>query len=199
MAPFIPAPVSVVRAALEAAWAGPCDIVYDLGAGDGRVVVIAARDYCVARAVGVEIDPVLAEAARAYARIYGVADRVEIREEDFFETSLEDATIVYLYLYASLNERLRPRLEEQLRPGARVVTIDFPVPGWTPLYVRRIRDEADLPRAIHVYVIGVSDTRHTRRGARVPGLTRQLEALALCRPGCPPSGAERGGARERGR
>jgi predicted RNA methylase len=84
VAPYIPAPLSVVRAALEAAWVGPCDTVYDLGAGDGRVVVLAVRDFCAARAVGVEIDPFLAEVARAYARQYGVADRLFYSLLSFF-------------------------------------------------------------------------------------------------------------------
>ncbi len=190
VAPYIPAPLSVVRAALEAAWAGPCDVVYDLGSGDGRVVVTAAKRFCVKRAVGVEIDPVLAELARANAVENGVADRVTIVEEDFFKVRLQDATLVYLYLYASINEKLRPRLEEELRPGARVVTVDFPVPGWVPLYVRRLRDEADILRSIHVYIVGLSDTRHSRRGVKLPGLTRELEALLLCKPGCP--GEKRG-------
>ena len=184
-APYIPAPVSVVRAALEAAWVNPCDRVYDLGSGDGRVVVIAARDYCVEKAVGVEIDPVLVEASRAYARMYGVADRVEIVEGDFYSTSIRGASLVYLYLYRSINEALRPKLERELRPGARVVAVDFPVPGWVPLYVRRLRDEADILRSIHVYVIGLSDTRWAALGAELPGVTRELELLAgRCRRRC---------------
>jgi len=191
-APFIPAPLSVVRAALEAAWVGPCDTVYDLGSGDGRVVVLAVRDYCAAKAVGVELDPFLAEVARAYARIYGVSDRVEIREEDFYETSLGDATVVYLYLYASINEQLRPRLEEQLKPGARVVTVDFPVPGWLPLYTRRLQDEAGIVRTVHVYVIGLSDGRHAARGRELGGYTRWLQALSSCPAGCPGAQGGRG-------
>ncbi len=182
-APFIPTPLSVVHAALRAAWVTPCDIVYDLGAGDGRVVVIAARDYCVKKAVGVEIDPVLVEVARAYAKIHGVADRVEIIEEDFMKVSLEDATLVYIYLYKSINEVLRPKLEAELRPGARVVTVDFPVPGWTPVYVKRLRDEADILRSVHVYVIGLSDRRWSTRHAEITS-TRELEAWLACPRKC---------------
>ncbi len=185
VAPYIPAPVSAVRAALEAAWVGPCDTLYDLGSGDGRAVVIAARDYCVGRAVGVEIDPVLVEVSRAYARMYGVGDRVEIVEGDFFRVSLEGATVVYLYLYASINERLKPKLERELRPGARVVTLDFPVPGWTPLYTRRLRDEGDILRTIHVYVVGLSDGRHAALGGRLCCYNAWLHALARCPAGCP--------------
>ena len=186
-APYIPAPVSVVRAALEAAWVNPCDTVYDLGSGDGRVVVVAARDYCVERAVGIEVDPVLVEVSRAYARMYGVADRVEIVEGDFYSTSIRGASLVYLYLYRSINESLRPKLERELRPGARVVAVDFPVPGWVPLYVRRLRDEADILRSIHVYVIGLSDTRWAVLGASLPRVTRELELLAgRCSRSCGP-------------
>ena len=198
VAPWIPTPISVVYAALEAAWAGPCDTVYDLGSGDGRAVVIAARDFCVKKAIGVELDPVLVEVSKAKARMDGVADRVEIIEGDFFEVNLRDATLIYVYLYRSINEALRPKLEEELRPGARVVTIDFPVPGWTPLYTRRLRDESDILRTVHVYVIGVSDQRWTRRDEKLPGDARHLlEALARCSreppPGCRP---RRGGSVE---
>ncbi len=182
-APYIPAPLSVVHAALRAAWVTPCDIVYDLGSGDGRVVVIAARDYCVRKAVGVEIDPVLVEVARAYARIYGVADRVEIIEGDFMEISLEDATLVYIYLYKSINEVLRPKLEAELQPGARVVTVDFPVPGWVPIYVKRLRDEADILRSVHVYIIGISDRHWSTRYAEITS-TRELEAWLACSRKC---------------
>lgn len=182
-APFIPTPLPVVHAALRAAWVTPCDTVYDLGAGDGRVVVIAARDYCVKKAVGVEVDPVLVEVARAYAKIHGVADRVEIIEEDFMKVSLEDATLVYIYLYKSINEVLRPKLEAELRPGARVVTVDFPVPGWTPVYVKRLRDESDILRSVHVYVIGLSDRRWSTRRAEITS-TRKLEAWLACPREC---------------
>ncbi len=175
--PWIPSPLAVVYRALELAWAGPCDIVYDLGAGDGRVVVVAARDFRVRRAVGIEINSLLAEAARVKAKMEGVSDRVEIVEDDFFHVELSEATIVYIYLYMSVNEALRPKLEEELQPGTRVVTIDFPVPGWTPVLVRRLRDEGDILRTIHLYVIGISDTRWPRRENRLDEPTRQLLSL----------------------
>lgn len=186
LAPWIPTPISIVYAALEAAWASPCDVVYDLGAGDGRAVIIAAREFCVKRAVGVEIDPVLAEAARIKARMDGVDDRVEILEEDFFKTSLRGATLVYMYLYRSINEALREKLETELEPGARVVTIDFPVPGWVPIYTPRLRDEGDILRTIHVYVIGLSDTRHPRRGRLAKEWSQGLRAI-MCDEPPPPS------------
>jgi len=164
----------------------PCDVVYDLGAGDGRAVIIAAREFCAKKAVGVEIDPVLAEAARVKARLDGVSDRVEIIEEDFFKTRLSGATVVYMYLYRSINEALREKLEEELRPGARVVTIDFPVPGWAPVYTPRLRDEGDIVRTIHVYVMGLSDTRYARRGEKISEWSKELGALVCNEP--PPRG-----------
>jgi SAM-dependent methyltransferase len=178
--PWIPSPLAAIYRALELAGASSCDVLYDLGAGDGRVVVIAARDFGVSLAVGIEVNPLLAEAARVKAKMDGVADRVRIIEGDFFKTSIAGATIVYMYLYRSVNEALRPKLEQELEPGARVVTLDFPVPGWTPVVVRRIRDEADIPRTIHLYVVGISDRRWSRRGLTARA-TRALKALAgLC-------------------
>jgi len=124
----------------------------------------------------VEIDPVLVEVARAYARRYGVADRVEIREEDFNNTRISDATIVYLYLYSSINERLKPKLERELEPGTRIIAIDFPIPGWIPAYTRRDLDEAGIVRTIRLYVIGLSDTYWTRSSRLVPGEPAALKA-----------------------
>jgi len=166
LAPWVPSPPSVVRAALEAAWANRCDVLYDLGCGDGRVLVIAARDFGVRKAVGFEVDGLLAEAARVYAREHGVEDRVVVFEKDFFEADLREATLVYLYLFQSINERLRPKLERELRPGARVVALDFPVPEWSPIRIVRRVDEAGRVRTIRVYVVGVSDTRYTVRGTK---------------------------------
>ncbi len=175
--PWIPSPLRVVYKALELAWVGPCDVVYDLGAGDGRVVIIAARDFGARRAVGVELDPLLAEAARVKARLEGVEDRVEIVEADFFTVDVSEATVVYLYLYMSVNEALRPKLERELRPGARVVAVDFPVPGWVPVLVRRLRDESDLVRTLRLYIIGLSDPRWSRRDVEAE-LTEPIRALA---------------------
>jgi len=166
LAPWVPSPPSVVRVALEAAWANKCDVLYDLGCGDGRVLVIAARDFGVRKAVGFEVDGLLVEAARIYAREYGVEDRVVVFERDLFEADLREATLVYLYLFQSINEKLKPKLEKELRPGARVVTLDFPVPGWVPVRVVRKVDEAGRIRTIRVYVVGISDTRYTVRGTK---------------------------------
>ncbi|NPA05619.1 MAG: methyltransferase domain-containing protein [Crenarchaeota archaeon] len=177
LAPWIPTPVEVIRVALRLAWVGPGDVLYDLGCGDGRVVVIAARDFGVRLAVGVEIDSLLAEAARYHARRCGVSGRVRIVEEDFRRVSLAPATVVYLYLYPSINEALRPKLEAELRPGSRVVTIDFPVPGWVPVRMRRVEDSRGITRTVRVYMVGLSDYRWRRPGSEVCGVPEAYSVL----------------------
>lgn len=128
--PYEPTPPHVVDAMLDLAGVGPGDVVYDLGCGDGRIVVAAALRG--ARAVGVDLDPERIREARANARAAGVEDRVELRVQDLFETDLRDATAVMLYLWPEVNLRLRPRLLVQLRPGARVVSHSHDMGDWTP-------------------------------------------------------------------
>ncbi len=107
------------------------DIVYDLGSGDGRIVIAAAVQYG-ARGVGVEYDEELVKLSRRNALEAGVADRVEFRLEDFYEADISDATVVMMYLFEQANERLKPRLVEQLAPDARIVTHKYTMPGWEP-------------------------------------------------------------------
>jgi SAM-dependent methyltransferase len=127
---YEPSPPEVVRAMLDLAAVGPGDVVYDLGCGDGRVVVEAARRG--ARGVGVDIDPERVREARANARAAGVEDRVEIRQGDLFATDVSGATVVTLFLQRELNLRLRPRLLAQLAPGARVVSHWHDMGDWRP-------------------------------------------------------------------
>jgi SAM-dependent methyltransferase len=131
---------------LDLADVRPDDVVYDLGCGDGRIVIEAARRG--ARAVGVDIDPRLIREARANAQAAGVGDRVEFREGDLFDADVRPATVVALYLWPHVNLRLRPRLLEQLRPGARVVSHDHDMGDWRP----RRTIHADGAR-IHLWVI----------------------------------------------
>ena len=114
-------------------------MVYDLGAGDGRIVITAAKKYG-ARGVGIEIDPKLVALARENARRQGVDHLVEIRQEDVLDTNISAATVVTLYLNASLNLALKPKLWSQLKPGARVVSHYFPIMGWKPDETRVVRD-----------------------------------------------------------
>jgi SAM-dependent methyltransferase len=108
--PFVVTPPEVVDQMLRLAGVGPADVVYDLGSGDGRLVIAAARDFR-ARGVGVEIDPRLVAQSREYARRAGVADRVTFIEQDLFQADLSPATVVTLYLTREVNLRLRPKLE----------------------------------------------------------------------------------------
>ena len=120
---YVPTDDAVVAAMLKLAEVGKNDVVYDLGCGDGRIVIAAARDFG-ARGVGIDLDPVRIAEARAAATKAGVADRVTFIEGDIFDPSLKiaDATVVTLFLLQRLNEQLRPRLQRELKPGARVVS-----------------------------------------------------------------------------
>lgn len=128
--PYEPSAPGVVDAMLRLAKVGPGDVVYDLGCGDGRIVVAAAR--LGARGVGVDIDPRRIREARANARAAGVEDRVELREGDLFEADVRPATVVMLYLWPEVNLRLRPKLLAELRPGTRVVSHAHDMGDWEP-------------------------------------------------------------------
>lgn len=128
--PYEPTPPDVVRKMLDLASVGPSDVVYDLGCGDGRIVIEAAKRG--ARGVGVDIDPQRIREARANAVAAGVQDRVEFREGDLFEADVRPATVVTLFLWPHINLRLRPRLQAQLRPGARVVSYYHDMGDWKP-------------------------------------------------------------------
>lgn len=135
---FDPTPMPVVRTMLEMAGVGPDDVVYDLGSGDGRIVIMAAEEFG-ARGVGVEIDPALVERARARARQAGVDRRVEFRQGDMYEADVSAATVVTLFLHPEPNLRLRPRLRSRLRPGSRVVSYIWDMGDWEPDAERQVR------------------------------------------------------------
>ncbi|MCU0774659.1 MAG: methyltransferase domain-containing protein [Ideonella sp.] len=128
--PFIVTPDHVTLAMLELAGVGPRDMVIDLGSGDGRIVITAARRFG-ARGLGVEIVPDLVRVSRENARRAGVADRVEFRQQDLFETDLSAATVITMYLLPEVNLRLRPRLQK-LAPGTRIVSHDWNMGDWEP-------------------------------------------------------------------
>jgi SAM-dependent methyltransferase len=129
--PYIPTPPAVVDAMLELASVGPRDFVIDLGSGDGRIVIAAAKQRG-ARGYGVEIDGELVETARRAAQREGVAGQVEFKAQDLFGTDLGQATVIAMYLYPRLMMQLRPRLFAQLKPGSRVVSHDFDMAAWKP-------------------------------------------------------------------
>jgi len=129
---YVPTPQPVVEAMLELAHVKRSDVVYDLGSGDGRIVITAAKKYG-ASGVGFEIDPALVKQARKNAAAAGVSDRVRFVTQDLFTADLSRASVVTLYLLQSINERLRPTLVRQLKPGARVVSHVFNMgPEWPP-------------------------------------------------------------------
>ena len=127
--PYVPTPDAVVERMLELAGVRAHDIVYDLGSGDGRLVIEAARRYG-ARGVGVEREARLVDLARAAAASAQVADRVRFIQGDIFDADLRGATVVTLYLLPRLLERLAPKLRAEIAPGARVVSHDYPLPSW---------------------------------------------------------------------
>ena len=128
---FVPTPNDVVAKMLEMAQVTAGDTVYDLGCGDGRIVIAAAQKYG-ARGVGVDIDPQRISEARENAQKAGVADRVRFVLGDLFETDISPASVVTLYLLTELNIKLRPKLLAELRPGTRVVSHAFSMGEWQP-------------------------------------------------------------------
>src|SRR5215471_5308731 len=152
LGPAIPTPQSIVDRMLEAGRIKPGDIVYDLGSGDGRIVIAAARTYGV-RAVGVEIMPDLCRKARERVQAEGLADKIRIIEGSALRIDLSPADVITMFFMTDSNERLRPALERQLRIGARVVSYQFPVKGWKPQATIKVRlSNSDSP--IFVYEIG---------------------------------------------
>lgn len=142
--PFVTSPPQIVGAMLELADVRSSDTVYDLGCGDGRIVISAAKKYG-ARGVGIDINPARIEEARANARSAGVTDRVSFAVKDLFDADIRNATVVALYLLPEANIRLRPRLIRELRPGTRVVTHSFDMGDWKP-------DREKLVDGVHVYL-----------------------------------------------
>ena len=136
--PFLVTPPEIVDRMLRLAQVGPADVVYDLGSGDGRVVIAAVRDFKAKAAIGIEIDPDLVAKSREYARRAGIADRVTFLQQDLFRAELQPASVVTLYLTREVNLRLAPKLRSELRPGTRVVSFDFDMGDWEPRSMVRV-------------------------------------------------------------
>jgi len=148
--PFIPTPAAVVEEMLDLASVTPADVIYDLGSGDGRIVIAAARRG--ARAVGIELDAQLVADSRDRAFAAGLADRATFVWQDALKADLGTATVVTLYLFPELNAKLAPKFLTELKPGTRVVSHRFPVADWTP---RRTLapDGVRRPYPVYFYVI----------------------------------------------
>jgi precorrin-6B methylase 2 len=134
---FVPTPHEVVDGMLTLGAVRDGDILYDLGSGDGRIPIAAAKKFKV-RAVGIDIDPQRIREANANAKAAGVTDEVSFRQEDLFQADFSDATVVTLYLLDSLNEKLRPKLLKELKPGTRIVSHVFRMGDWEPEQTRDI-------------------------------------------------------------
>jgi 2-polyprenyl-3-methyl-5-hydroxy-6-metoxy-1,4-benzoquinol methylase len=138
--PFVPSPEAVVEKMLELAKVSSKDVVYDLGSGDGRIVIAAAKKG--ARAIGVDIDPERIRESQANAKEAGVAKRVKFVQQNLFDTDLSNATVVTLYLLPGVNMKLRPKLQT-LRPGTRIVSHSFDMGDWKPVKTAEV-DGADV-------------------------------------------------------
>ncbi|MBP1448690.1 MAG: class I SAM-dependent methyltransferase [Thermoproteus sp.] len=138
--PFVPTPEVVVRRMLQLARVRPGEVLYDLGSGDGRIVMMAAKEFG-AVAYGIEIRKDLYEQSMARIRDLGLEGKAKIINTNFFDADISEADVVTMYLLTSVNERLKPKLERELRPGTRVVSHDFEVSGWRPLVVEEVYEE----------------------------------------------------------
>ena len=128
---YVPTPESVVATMLDLVKVGPGDVVYDLGCGDGRIVITAAKRFGI-RGVGIDLDPDRISEANANARKAGVADRVKFIQGDLFDAKIDEATVVTLYLLPDVNLKLRPKLLSELKPGTRIVSHNYDMGDWKP-------------------------------------------------------------------
>jgi predicted RNA methylase len=148
IAPFVPSPVSVIQFMLKLADVKAGEVMFDLGAGDGRTVIMAAKSFG-ARAVGVELREDLAKKALSTINSNGLSDRVTIVNGDMFNVNLTSADVVFLYLTTSANEKIRPKMETELKKGVRVVSHDYEIVGWKPEKVENFCENPKLGYPSH--------------------------------------------------
>ncbi|HSC70018.1 MAG TPA: methyltransferase domain-containing protein [Candidatus Methylomirabilis sp.] len=151
-APFVVTPLDVVQEMLKLAEVRPDDVIYDLGSGDGRIVITAAREYG-AKGIGFELEPDLVDRARKDAGRAGVGGLAEFYVQDVMTVDLSDATVVTIYLSREANLKLRPRIRSQLRPGSRVVSHQFDMGDWQPSRILNYRDTSGLEHILLLWRI----------------------------------------------
>lgn len=166
---YVPTPNEVVEAMLNVAKVRQGDVLYDLGSGDGRIPIIAAKKYNVTRATGIDINPERIKEAQANLKAAGLGDRVRFRNEDLFEADFSEATVVTLYLLPALNVKLLPKLLSDLKPGTRIVSHAFDMGSWQPeqalnvggraIYFWTIPEKGTPAYAAAVAAAGVGPTR----------------------------------------
>ncbi len=159
--PYEPTPKEVVAAMLRLANVGPHDVIYDLGCGDGRIVIEAVR-LRGARGVCIDIDPRMTALARENARRSGLSNRIAFRSQDVLDTPLGEASVVAIFLSAELNQALRPKLMRELPPGARVVSHWHDMGDWKPDRIEFVR-AAGHTRAIYLWIIANRAAHHPAR------------------------------------
>lgn len=156
--PFVPSPMLVVDRMLELAEVTKADVVYDLGSGDGRILIQAAKKYG-ARGVGIDTNAQLVEEAKRKAAEEGVSHLVEFRAGDGLKVDISEATVVTLYMFKWFNNQMRPKLQ-RLKPGSRVVAHDFDIDDWKPTKIEYVNPPSDLsgdffePRTLYLWKIG---------------------------------------------
>jgi SAM-dependent methyltransferase len=150
LAPYVPTPQEVVERMLELAGVTKSDVVYDLGCGDGRIVITAAKKYG-ARGVGIDFDPERVAESRANAEKAGVTKLVEFRQQDAMTVDVSPATVVTLYLLSSSNLKLRPILTRELKPGARIVSHAFSMGDWAPDRTDDFTDSNGISRRLYLW------------------------------------------------
>ena len=149
--PYVPTPNEVVDRMLQLANVTGDDTLYDLGSGDGRIVITAAQRYGT-RGTGIDINPELVQQSQANAQSANVADRVDFVQQDLFQTDLSNATVVTLYLLPNINLKLRPKLLRELKPGTRIVSHDFNMGEWEPEQVVQVQGP-DRQHTIYYWVV----------------------------------------------
>lgn len=147
---YVPTTPTVVEAMLNLARVSENDIIYDLGSGDGRILITAAQKFG-AKGVGVDIDPKQVQQANENARRAGLGDRIRFRHQNLYECDFSKATVVMLYLLPHLNLKLRPSLFQQLNPGTRIVSHDFDMGNWQP--EQTVYVDAEEPATLYYWVI----------------------------------------------
>lgn len=165
--PFVPTPDAVVRRMLTLANVRPGEIVYDLGAGDGRIIATAARDFN-ARAVGVELQDSRYQLIAERIHLEGLDKSARVIKADFLNVDISNANVVTLYLLNSVNSTIRPKLEQELKPGARVVSHDFPIQGWKPVRVEKVWAHSNS-HLIYLYQLPASLASYANRGNSTRG------------------------------